>query len=113
MVFVIIFLYALITISFAANWSCVRSAFIENGTNFWTVTSMLSGTGQAVSLEAGITASISTILADLYMVCATLPGIIHTSSPSFQPLDLVLLDGLGTTLVRCYSSNTFPNFCNW
>ncbi|SJK98541.1 uncharacterized protein ARMOST_01809 [Armillaria ostoyae] len=67
-VFVIIFLYALITTSFAANWSSVRSAFIENGTSFWTVTLMLSGTGQAVSLEAGITASISTILADLYMI---------------------------------------------
>ncbi|SJK98538.1 uncharacterized protein ARMOST_01806 [Armillaria ostoyae] len=68
MVFVIIFLYALITITFVGNWSYVHSAFIETGF-FWTVYLKLSsGTKRAVALEMGIAASISTILADLYMI---------------------------------------------
>ncbi|KAK0462696.1 hypothetical protein IW261DRAFT_1627300 [Armillaria novae-zelandiae] len=61
---VMIILYALITISFAANWSSVYSAFIKNGTSFWTVTSKLTSADQAAALEAGITASISTVLTD-------------------------------------------------
>ncbi|KAK0472719.1 hypothetical protein IW261DRAFT_1611415 [Armillaria novae-zelandiae] len=73
---VMIILYALITISFAANWSSIYSAFIENGTSFWTVTSKLTSVGQAAALEAGITASISTVLTDLYMIwcCWTVWG---------------------------------------
>ncbi|PBK67627.1 hypothetical protein ARMSODRAFT_1020623 [Armillaria solidipes] len=67
-VFVIILLHALITISFADKWTFIRSAFIENGQSFWTVWVQLNGPAQAVSWETGIAASISTILADLYMI---------------------------------------------
>ncbi len=84
MVLLVILLHALITISFAATWSFTRSAFIGNGKVFWAVYQKLSSTGQALSLEVGIPASISTVLADLYMVCATLLGIIRSSSPLFR-----------------------------
>ncbi len=80
LVVVIIFLYALITISFAANWAFVHSAFIDNGQSFWTVTLKLASTVEAACWEKGIAASMSTILADLYMVCATPLGISHNSS---------------------------------
>ncbi len=80
LVFVIILLHALITINFTVNWSYVRSAFIKNGNSFWTVYLKLSCPDRAVSWEMGIPASISTILADLYMVCATLLGI-HINLP--------------------------------
>ncbi|PBK59773.1 hypothetical protein ARMSODRAFT_1090596 [Armillaria solidipes] len=68
LVVVIILLHALITISFAAEWSYVHSAFVENGKSFWTVYLKLTSPAQAVSLEAGIAASMSTILADLYII---------------------------------------------
>ncbi len=80
LVFIIILLYALITIDFAVNWSYVHSAFIENGNSFWTVYLKLNHPDRAVSWEMGIPASISTILADLYMVCVTLLGI-HINLP--------------------------------
>ncbi len=82
LVVVIIFLYALTTITFATNWSSIRFAFVENGQNFWTVFYNLNGT-DAAFWGTSITASMSTILADLYMVCAIPLGIIHISSPSF------------------------------
>ncbi|KAK0192544.1 hypothetical protein F5146DRAFT_1040409 [Armillaria mellea] len=66
MVVFIIFLHALITISFAANWSYIHTAFIDNGKSFWTV--YLTPSGVAVSFETGIAASASTILADLFMI---------------------------------------------
>ncbi len=83
LVFVIILLHALITINVAVNWAYVRSAFIENGQSFWTVYLKFNGPVQAFFWESGITATIGTILADLYIVCATLPGI-HSSSLSFR-----------------------------
>ncbi len=69
LVVVIIFLHALITIDFAANWSCIPFAFIKNGQNFWAVYLNLSGP-QTAFWDIHITATISTILLDLYMVCA-------------------------------------------
>ncbi len=82
-VIVIILLHALITINFAANWSWAHFAFIENGQNYWTIYLILDGT-DAATWVMDITASISTILADLYMVCVIVLGIIHISSPLFQ-----------------------------
>ncbi|PBK84772.1 hypothetical protein ARMGADRAFT_1169977 [Armillaria gallica] len=67
-VFVVILLHALITINFAVDWSYVCSTFIENGNSFWTVFSKLIGPAQAFSWERGITATIGTILTDLYMI---------------------------------------------
>ncbi len=71
MVVVIILLHALITMNVAADWSYIHSAFIDNGQSFWTVHVKLTSAAQSVSWELGITASMSTILADLYMVCTT------------------------------------------
>ncbi|KAK0237989.1 hypothetical protein EDD85DRAFT_564158 [Armillaria nabsnona] len=68
MVFIIILLHVLITVNVANTWSYICSGFIENGQSFWTVNMKLNSAGQAVSLETGITASISTILSDLYMI---------------------------------------------
>ncbi|KAK0232347.1 hypothetical protein EDD85DRAFT_1025913 [Armillaria nabsnona] len=66
-VVVIILLHALITINFAATWSYTCFAFIKNGQNFWTVYLILTGTN-AATWVINIAASISTILADLYMI---------------------------------------------
>ncbi len=82
-VVIIILLHALITINFAANWSFIHFAFIENGQNYWTVYLIFQSTN-AATWVFDIAAAISTILADLYMVCAILLGIIHISSPLFQ-----------------------------
>ncbi len=82
LVVVIIFLHALTTITFATNWSSIRFAFVENGQNFWAVYSSLDGTSAAF-WGTTITAFMGTILADLYMVCVILLGIIHISSPLF------------------------------
>ncbi|KAK0238211.1 hypothetical protein EDD85DRAFT_1005822 [Armillaria nabsnona] len=69
MVVVIILLHALITISFAVEWSFVHSEFVENGRSFWTVYLRLDkGPAQSVFLAGGIASSISTILTDLYMI---------------------------------------------
>ncbi|KAK0459016.1 uncharacterized protein EV420DRAFT_345841 [Desarmillaria tabescens] len=68
MVAVIILLYTLITISFGARWSLTHFAFIDDGQSFWTVYLNLVGTTQAFYWETSITASISTILTDLYMI---------------------------------------------
>ncbi|KAK0219977.1 hypothetical protein IW262DRAFT_992579 [Armillaria fumosa] len=68
MIVVIILLHALITTNFAANWSYLHSAFINNGNNFLTVFLKLSGAKQALAWEMGVPASISTILADLYII---------------------------------------------
>ncbi|PBK70855.1 hypothetical protein ARMSODRAFT_1017633 [Armillaria solidipes] len=66
-VVVIILLYALISINVAANWSRTRITFIENGQNYWTVYLILDGTN-AATWVMNIAASISIILADLYMI---------------------------------------------
>ncbi|KAK0238200.1 hypothetical protein EDD85DRAFT_952368 [Armillaria nabsnona] len=68
LVVVIIFLHALITINVAANWAFVQSAFIENRKSFWTVYLKLASADQATYWEMGITASMSTILTDLYVI---------------------------------------------
>ncbi len=72
-VVVVIVLYAPITISFAADCAYVHSAFINNGQSFWTVYLKLVSPAQATYWEMGIAGSMSTILADLYVVCET-PG---------------------------------------
>ncbi|PBK81516.1 hypothetical protein ARMGADRAFT_1068540 [Armillaria gallica] len=66
-VLIIIFLYILITASFAVGWSSMHSAFIGNGRSFRTVYSKLNGI-RAFYLETGIAASASTSLTDLYMI---------------------------------------------
>ncbi|KAK0459022.1 uncharacterized protein EV420DRAFT_1642721 [Desarmillaria tabescens] len=68
MIAVITLLYTLITISFGASWSHTYSAFIDDGQSFWTVYLNLSGVTQALYWEISITAFVSTILADLYMI---------------------------------------------
>ncbi|KAK0460135.1 uncharacterized protein EV420DRAFT_253406 [Desarmillaria tabescens] len=68
LVVVIILLHALITVSFAIDWSFIHSAFIDNGQSFWAVYLKLSAVNQAVYLESGIPASMSTILADSYII---------------------------------------------
>ncbi|KAK0454037.1 uncharacterized protein EV420DRAFT_1765859 [Desarmillaria tabescens] len=65
---VIIILYALITINFAVCLSKICSAFIDHGENFWTVYSKLTGGAQTVFWETGITASLSTLLVESYMI---------------------------------------------
>ncbi|PBK67576.1 hypothetical protein ARMSODRAFT_1086084 [Armillaria solidipes] len=65
-VVITVLLHALITIGFAANWSYICSAFIDNRKSFWTVYSTPSGV--AAPLEAGIAAFMCTILTDLYMI---------------------------------------------
>ncbi|KAK0459019.1 uncharacterized protein EV420DRAFT_1541880 [Desarmillaria tabescens] len=67
MVAFITLLYTLITIDFGASWSHIHSAFIESGQSFWAAYSNLYDI-QASYWETCITASISTILADLYMI---------------------------------------------
>ncbi|SJK97134.1 uncharacterized protein ARMOST_00385 [Armillaria ostoyae] len=64
---IIIALYALTTINFAATWSYIQRAFIDNGQSFWTESLKLN-VAQAAYLETGITSSMSTVLADLYMI---------------------------------------------
>ncbi|PBK98784.1 hypothetical protein ARMGADRAFT_589170 [Armillaria gallica] len=66
-VIVIILLYTLITINVASDWSYTHLTFIENGQNFLTVYLTVKGT-QTVYWMMIITATISTILADLYMI---------------------------------------------
>ncbi|KAK0453983.1 uncharacterized protein EV420DRAFT_1645202 [Desarmillaria tabescens] len=68
LVVIIILLHALITINFAADWSCTRSAFIENGQSFWTVYLNLNVT-EASYWEMDIPALMSTILTDSYICC--------------------------------------------
>ncbi|SJL18460.1 uncharacterized protein ARMOST_22049 [Armillaria ostoyae] len=68
LVVVIILLYALITIDFAAAWSMLHSVFIENGQSFWTVYLKLDNEASAPFLVGGITSSMSTILTDLYII---------------------------------------------
>ncbi|SJL18473.1 uncharacterized protein ARMOST_22062 [Armillaria ostoyae] len=109
MVFVIILLHALISTNFAANWSFTHSAFITNEQSFWTIYLMLCGADQAFSWETGIPASISTILADIYMVRET-PGDYPCQLIIVSTLDLVLLDDLGATLACCSGSNAFSSF---
>ncbi len=68
-VILIILLYALITISCAVNWTYIRYAFIESGQSFWTVYLRLNNLTPAFLWESGVPAFMSTVIADLYMVC--------------------------------------------
>ncbi|KAK0189910.1 hypothetical protein F5146DRAFT_1224897 [Armillaria mellea] len=67
-VVMIVLLHALITFNFAVAWSYIHSAFIENGQSFRTVYSRLYGPAHAVFWETCVTATLGTILADLYMI---------------------------------------------
>ncbi|PBK70835.1 hypothetical protein ARMSODRAFT_1033739 [Armillaria solidipes] len=66
-VVVIILLHALITIDVAVEWSHIRFALIENGQTFWTVYLYFDSINTAYWGNV-IVASISTILADSYMI---------------------------------------------
>ncbi len=102
LVVVIILLYALITIDFAAYWSYTCIAFIENEQNFWAVYMILDST-QAAYWPMVTAASISTVLADLYMVCTIPPGIIHISSCCFDSrFGAAGWFGGGTGLLFCF-----------
>ncbi|SJL18450.1 uncharacterized protein ARMOST_22039 [Armillaria ostoyae] len=68
LVVVIILLHALITISFAVDWSFVHSAFVENGQNFWTVYVTIVNGALTTVVAGGIATSMSTIITDLYMI---------------------------------------------
>ncbi|PBK98817.1 hypothetical protein ARMGADRAFT_1131295 [Armillaria gallica] len=68
LVVVIILLHALITINFAACWSSLHFAFIKNGQSFWNVFLNLQESPQIIYWGTGISASISTILADSYII---------------------------------------------
>ncbi|KAK0493740.1 hypothetical protein EDD18DRAFT_1356198 [Armillaria luteobubalina] len=67
-VVVIIFLYALISINFAASWSCAQFAFIKHGQNFWTIYLILEKTTPTAYWVMEVVGSLSTILADLYII---------------------------------------------
>ncbi len=84
MVVVIILLHALVTINFAATWSFTHSAFIDYGQNFLAVFSKLNGDTQATGLVMGIASSMSTILADLFMVLCDSAGDYAISLPPFD-----------------------------
>ncbi|KAK0454029.1 uncharacterized protein EV420DRAFT_616076 [Desarmillaria tabescens] len=68
LVVVIILLHTLTTVNLAVQWSFICSAFIENGQSFWTVYYKLDSVNQAVSFESGIPSSMSTIVADSYII---------------------------------------------
>ncbi|PBK89800.1 hypothetical protein ARMGADRAFT_1167172 [Armillaria gallica] len=68
LVFVIILLHALITINVAVNWLYGCSVFIENRQSFRTVYLKPDSLDRAFFLESGITAIISTIVADIYII---------------------------------------------
>ncbi|PBK70819.1 hypothetical protein ARMSODRAFT_1033678 [Armillaria solidipes] len=68
LVVVIILLHALITIDFAGSWSWTRFAFIKNGQNFWNVYLNLDVSPPAAYWVMEIAVSISTILADSYII---------------------------------------------
>ncbi|KAK0505108.1 hypothetical protein EDD18DRAFT_1343931 [Armillaria luteobubalina] len=67
LIIVIIVLYALTTINFATTWLYIQRAFIDNGQSFWTEYLKLN-VAPAAYLETGITSSMSTVLADIYMI---------------------------------------------
>ncbi|KAK0454034.1 uncharacterized protein EV420DRAFT_616322 [Desarmillaria tabescens] len=68
LIVVIIILHALTTINFAGTWSSTRSSFIVNGQHLWTAYLGFVAGDRIVSWVMGISASIGTILSDLYMI---------------------------------------------
>lgn len=72
MVFVILCLYIIDTLTFAYGWSFYQSGFIDNGQNFWTVflafysiTPRYERSGWVLAVSSAI----STLIADTSMVC--------------------------------------------
>ncbi len=112
LVVVIILLHGLTTISFATNWSYMHSAFIENGKSFRTVYLILNSPTQSAFLVGGI-ASAWVPSPQTYIWCVQPDGNYPHQLIIVLTLDLVLLDGLGTALACCSTSNTFPNCCIW
>ena len=106
LIVIIIVLYVLTTINFAATWLYIQRAFIDNGQSFWTEYLKLS-VAQAAYLETGITSSMSTVLADLYMVRVTPLGIILINTPwSGSRFGAAGWFGDGSGLLFCFQS--FP-----
>ncbi|KAK0473677.1 hypothetical protein IW261DRAFT_1656691 [Armillaria novae-zelandiae] len=68
LVAVIILLYSLSTIDLAANWSWVHFGFVQNGKSFWTAFLGDFNGSKAILLIGEIGASMSTIIADLYII---------------------------------------------
>ncbi len=117
MVASIIFLYIATTVNVFINWEFHYNAIVEDGIFF-----LVSGTGKIVIFKdplmqteskvpgIGITAVMSTVIADSIMVCAILVANLNINSVLYK-LDLALLDGLGTTLAR--SSVSYPLSYLW
>ncbi|KAK0184994.1 hypothetical protein F5146DRAFT_1144648 [Armillaria mellea] len=69
LVVILILLYALITIDYAVAWSDLSSTFVKNGQSFWTVYSKNLAVNEiTMTVEMGIVSSMSTILADSYII---------------------------------------------
>ncbi|SJL11315.1 uncharacterized protein ARMOST_14718 [Armillaria ostoyae] len=68
LVVLIIFLHALVTFGVAVEWLSVRSAFVENGKSFWTVSLYIQNEGQTIFFVGVIASAMSTILTDSYMI---------------------------------------------
>ncbi len=72
MIFVILCLYALHTLSFAYDWLFCHEAVIDNGWNFWTVFVACDYTSPESKRRAwvvSVSSVISTLVADISMVC--------------------------------------------
>ncbi len=72
MVFVILCLYVLDTLTFAYNWSFYHGAFIDNGWNFWTVflaSDSFTPKFKRREWVLSVSGTISTLIADTSMVC--------------------------------------------
>ncbi len=67
------------------TWSNTYSAFVQNGQSFGGINLNFTNEVQAAYRETGISASMSTILADLYIVCVIPLEFISISSPLFFP----------------------------
>ncbi|KAK0467400.1 hypothetical protein IW261DRAFT_1426629 [Armillaria novae-zelandiae] len=134
LVVVIILLYSLTTIDFAANWTWMHFAFIQNGKSFWTAFLKFYNETQAMLVVEGITSSISTIIADLYIIwccwivwgqcwiTVLLPILfliaatasiarVHSRSQTLLPLIKHPMKGVAPTLLigRAAAGHTQPN----
>ncbi|SJL18483.1 uncharacterized protein ARMOST_22072 [Armillaria ostoyae] len=113
LVVVIILLHALITIGFAADWSFVHSAFIEKGKGFWAAYLDLDDEGQAAFLVQSITASMSTIVTDLYMIwCCWMVWGRRWPVVLIPILSLITATGKVTNFMMFSSPfSVYPTFC--
>ncbi|KAK0226895.1 hypothetical protein EDD85DRAFT_958679 [Armillaria nabsnona] len=110
MVFVILCLYVLDTLTFAYEWSFYHWAFIDNGWNFWTVfLASYSFTPEYKRIQwvQGVSGAISTLAADTSMIwrCWIVWG--QHWLIILLPM-LCLLTGTVTKVFEVY--NTFHNF---